>query len=154
MAARSASGRVGAGLVPVTQLHASRCRWYREVSRRSAASNPDARIMAAPNSIPVPRKDFVFSQMDGEALLYRHSVNKTIHLNESAAAVWQLCDGERTVQQLVDVLADAFPDARAEIAGDVHQAVDELYAEGALRLESRPAAANKESGGQTTISKI
>jgi coenzyme PQQ synthesis protein D (PqqD) len=99
--------------------------------------------MAAPNLIPISRTEFVLRQVGGKTSLYRHSIDKTIYLNDSAAAVWQLCDGERTVQQTVDLFADAYPEARAEVVADVNQSIDELYREGALRLESRPAKAVK-----------
>ena len=95
--------------------------------------------MAAPNSIPTPRRGIVLRQMDGEILLYRHVLKKTIYLNDSAAAVWQLCDGERKVQQIVDILADAYPDMRAQVSADVNSAIDSLYREGAIRLETRAA---------------
>jgi hypothetical protein len=93
--------------------------------------------MAAPNSIPTQRRDYIIRQMDGETLLYRHSLKKTIYLNETAAAVWQLSDGVRTVKQVADMLADAYPETRAEVIADVNDAIDALYREGALRLESR-----------------
>jgi Coenzyme PQQ synthesis protein D (PqqD) len=92
--------------------------------------------MANLNSIPTPRRDFSLQQMDGETLLYRRSLKKTIYLNESATAVWQLCDGRRTVQQVVDILANAYPEAHAEVAADVNDAIDNLFREGALRLET------------------
>ena len=95
--------------------------------------------MAATNSIPTPRRGFIIKQMDSEILLYRHSLKKTIYLNESAAVVWQLCDGERIVQHIVDILADAYPDKRAQVAADVSGAIDSLCREGALRLETGAA---------------
>ncbi len=99
--------------------------------------------MTAPNLIPISRTEFILRQTDGKTVLYRQSTDKTIYLNESAAAVWQLCDGKRTVQQLAGLLADAYPEMRAEVVAGVNQAVDDLYREGALRLESRPARADK-----------
>ena len=110
------------------------------ISRRQSGQFAD---MAAPNSIATQRPDFILRQMDGETLLYRHSLKKTIYLNESAAAVWQLCDGERTVQQVADILADAYPEARAKVVADVNDVIDDLYREGALRLESRAAKTDK-----------
>jgi pyrroloquinoline quinone biosynthesis protein D len=91
--------------------------------------------MARPDWVPTRRLDIVLEEMDGEALLYRHATRKTVYLNESAAVVWKLCDGHRSVQQIIDVLADAYPDARSHVAADVWYAVNNLVREGAVRLD-------------------
>jgi len=69
-------------------------------------------------------------------LLYRHSQKKTTYLNETAAAVWQLCDGRRTVREVIDTLADAYPEMRDAVVADVNEAIDTLFRAGVLRLEA------------------
>jgi pyrroloquinoline quinone biosynthesis protein D len=90
--------------------------------------------MADESSVPIPRKGFRMEEMDGETLIYRHSAKKTIYLNDSAAAIWQLCDGQRSIKAIVDMLADAYPDKRDELVADVIEAVERLHREGALRF--------------------
>jgi coenzyme PQQ biosynthesis protein PqqD len=74
----------------------------------------------------------VAEDMGEELLLYRPSAHKAIHLNSTAAAIWKLCDGTRTVKDLVDSLEAEFPDAKPRIASEVQDVVDQLLREGAL----------------------
>ena len=74
----------------------------------------------------------VAEEMGEELLLYRPSTHQAIHLNGTAAAVWKLCDGTRTVKDVATCLEAAFPDDKARIASEVQDVVDQLLREGAL----------------------
>ncbi|HVC34847.1 MAG TPA: PqqD family protein [Chloroflexota bacterium] len=64
---------------------------------------------------------FQIDDLDGEAVLF-HPVKLTImHLNRSAALIWRLCDGQRTLGEIRDLLSDAYPDAAPEIQTDVQR---------------------------------
>ena len=65
------------------------------------------------------RKGYHLSEMEGEGLLYSHEKMTMIYLNESAAVIWRLCDGQRTVAQVVDFLKSAYPDLSPQLDGDV-----------------------------------
>ncbi len=67
----------------------------------------------------MPRKGYHLSEMEGEGLLYSHEKMTMIYLNESAAVIWRLCDGQRTVAQVVDFLKSAYPDLSPQLDGDV-----------------------------------
>lgn len=73
--------------------------------------------------------------MDGETVIYDDGIKKMIYLNESATVVFQLCDGQRSVLEIIELLKDAYPDASASMMDDVLGVVDYLVQEGALRLE-------------------
>jgi coenzyme PQQ synthesis protein D (PqqD) len=81
---------------------------------------------------PNKSRGLVVEDMDGEILLYRPSTHQAIHLNGTAAVIWRLCDGTRTVNDLVQCLGDQYPAAKAAIALEVRQAIDLLLREGAL----------------------
>jgi coenzyme PQQ biosynthesis protein PqqD len=83
-------------------------------------------------SIPKPAFGVFVEEMDGETLLYRLGAHKAIHLNEMAAVIYRLCDGTRTVQEIIDVLRDQYPASEADIPADVTSALDMLAAEGAV----------------------
>ncbi|MGH7042179.1 MAG: pyrroloquinoline quinone biosynthesis peptide chaperone PqqD [Acetobacteraceae bacterium] len=53
---------------------------------------------------------------------------RVIETDGSAEAVLKLCDGQRTVGQIVDVLAAAYAADRAEIAADVGDLLADLAA--------------------------
>jgi hypothetical protein len=71
-------------------------------------------------------------RMDGEVVLLHPGRNILIHANETAALVWQLCDGAHRIEEIVDVLSGAYPDARARIAAEVPVTIQQLRAQGAL----------------------
>ena len=50
------------------------------------------------------RKDTIVRQLCDELLVYDKATNKAHCLNESAAEVWNLCDGKRTVAEIVPLL--------------------------------------------------
>jgi pyrroloquinoline quinone biosynthesis protein D len=87
---------------------------------------------------PVPRRRERCSVewMDHEALIYRRPAEMAIYLNETATVIWRLCDGARTVKEIVDILVDAFPEAAADVRADVKETIDELVRNGALQLSS------------------
>lgn len=74
----------------------------------------------------------VVEEMDSEILIYRPSTHKAIHLNGTAAVIWKLCDGTRTTEDVVDCLAEQFPNAKSSIAREVQDAIDQLLRDGAL----------------------
>lgn len=101
-------------------------------------SFPPGFAMSDSDAIPIPRQGFVLEELDGETLLYRHSLKKLIYLNQSAAAVWKLCDGKRSGREIARLLADAYPEAGNIVAADVRDALESLTREGALRITDHP----------------
>jgi hypothetical protein len=71
-------------------------------------------------------ENFNLEDMDGEMLLYHVSSTRTLHLNSSAAVVWQLCDSERSVEDILNLLKENYPDAGEELKADVLSALEEL----------------------------
>ncbi len=66
----------------------------------------------SPTVIPKQAFGFYIEELDGENLLYRLGVHKAIHLNETATLIWKLCDGSRTMQEIMDLLKGEYPDAK------------------------------------------
>lgn len=90
--------------------------------------------LARSNSIPEAVEGIKMEIMDGETILYEDVAKKMIYLNESATAVFQLCDGQRSVLEIIELLAANYPDASATMSQDVVSVIDYLVQEGALRL--------------------
>ena len=84
--------------------------------------------------IDPPQKSagFLAEHLDGEVVLLHPARNIIIHANETAALVWQMCDGLNTVDQIVELLGSAYPDAYEQIAKDVPEIIHELRQQGAL----------------------
>ena len=88
--------------------------------------------MELQNPIPKQCDGFLMEEMDGELVLFHPAKNIIIHANETAALVWQMCDGLNTVDQIVSILGDAYPEARPQIEKDVPETIQKLRAQGAL----------------------
>lgn len=70
--------------------------------------------------------DCLIEDMDGELLLYDPSSSVTLHLNGPSVVVWQLCDGQRTTQEIIEVVQEAYPDQAEQIGQDVASVVEDL----------------------------
>ena len=95
------------------------------------------------NMRPKQAFGFFIEEMDDESVIYRLGAHKAIYLNSTAAAIWRMSDGSRTVQDLVDFLKAEYPEDAGAILGDVTEAVNLLSREGAVILSSndqRPQA--------------
>jgi pyrroloquinoline quinone biosynthesis protein D len=76
--------------------------------------------------------NYISEDMDGQVLLYRVGAHKAVHLNESAALIWKLCDGSRSLNDVIAVLSEAYPDMRESVAAGVRSGARMLLNEGAL----------------------
>lgn len=84
---------------------------------------------------PEQNTGYMLEELDGELLLYHLDQTTTVYLNNSAALVWHLCDGTRTIADIISLLQAEFPDAANEITADVEDAVEQLQQAGALSLK-------------------
>ena len=65
----------------------------------------------------------------------RNSETKNIiKLNDSSALIWQVCTGEWSVGEIIEVLQESYPDAESSMEADVHSALELLLKENALEL--------------------
>lgn len=68
----------------------------------------------------------LLEDMDGELLLYHPPSAMTLHLNGSSAVVWQLCDGKRSIAEIVQLVTEAYPEQAEQIPGDVQSVIEDL----------------------------
>ena len=82
-----------------------------------------------------PRRvaDFRLEELDGELLLYHPGLTSTVYLNPTAALIWRLADGCRTVGEIGTLLSAAYPDAALE--PDLEQALLQLAQHGAIEWQ-------------------
>lgn len=97
-------------------------------------------IGQAPSSHDRPRRrpDIVLQDVGGEAILIDPRTDEAHVLNGSAARLWQLCDGERTVDQLAAEFGAIYDLSAADVADDVREVLGELVN---LKLIDSPAPA-------------
>ena len=85
-----------------------------------ASADPTRRKQA-----PRQTEDYRLETLDGELLLYHPAQTKTLYLNETASLVWNLCNGERTSDEICAILREAFPDA-SDVDADVESTLESL----------------------------
>lgn len=83
-----------------------------------------------------PKEGLEVEDTGDEVLLYLPGGDQTLYLNETAALVWRLCDGERSGIQIVELLTEAYPESAAAIAGQVQDALSDFVTRGVV--ESNP----------------
>ena len=59
-----------------------------------------------------------------------------VRLNDSSALIWQVCTGEWTVGEIIEVLKESYPDAADAMDQDVMQALNMLYGEGVIQVKA------------------
>lgn len=96
----------------------------------------------SPNGFPFWANGFYTEEMEGEHLLYRIGADKAYHLNETASLIWQLCDGTRTVDQVVALLSAEYPESAQNLQGDIVATIAQLQHEGALIELHAPRASS------------
>lgn len=83
---------------------------------------------------PRRRPDYRLEVIDNELLLFHPAQTKILYCSETASLIWQLCDGQRTPQEITALLAAAFPEAADTIARDVEATLRRFLQHGAIEL--------------------
>jgi len=83
---------------------------------------------------PLRNQDFRLEKMDNELLLFNPKSTNILYLNETASLIWQLCDGQRNVTELVSLLTETFPEAGTNIKKDVEDTITLFKKHGAISL--------------------
>jgi len=76
----------------------------------------------------------LIEDMGGEVLLYNPNNATTLHLNGPSMVIWQLCNGENSVQDMIDALQQAYPEQSDQIEADVISALTDLTGQDVLQL--------------------
>lgn len=76
---------------------------------------------------------------DQSLLLYEKSQGVAVPVNESGAQVWHLCDGSRSVDDIVEDLALRYDAPRRQIDGDAREFLALLLRHGLVDRLSSPS---------------
>ena len=82
---------------------------------------------------PQPKPGYQVETLDGEIVLFHPAQREIFHSNSTGALVWQLCDGERNVGQIIDLLCQTYPNAADRIPDDVRQTLQTFAQHGAIQ---------------------
>ena len=87
-----------------------------------------------PGDKPRRKAEYRLEMIDNELLLFHPGETKILYCNESASVIWQLCDGQRTAEEIVALLEVAFPEAAGRIAEDVAATLEQFIQQGAIEF--------------------
>lgn len=82
--------------------------------------------------IPIPSPHIETEVIGNEVLLYHPQQTRAVYLNATAALVWGLCDGKRTVREMVSLIGREYSESRDSLMGDVLITLNELQESGIL----------------------
>ena len=77
---------------------------------------------------PRPVPDCQAEIMEGELVIIHPDSTQVLHSNPSAALIWKLCDGQRTVAEIKQLLSEAYPESAEQIKEDVNETL-QLFVE-------------------------
>lgn len=83
--------------------------------------------LAMINVIPHRKPGFIWRKVEKEIVLFNPDTNETFLLNPTAAAIWEICDGVCTIENIVDSIIERFEadKERKEITQDIVEFIKE-----------------------------
>ena len=72
------------------------------------------------------KEGYFLERLDGEVTVYHPTLTTAVYLNETGALIWELCDGERTISDIIEILSQQYPESGAQIETDVKDLIPQL----------------------------
>ena len=88
------------------------------------------------------KPSYILEKIDQEILLYNPKDTRAVYLNETSVLIWQLIDGERSVEEIVQLITDEFPDSPG-LSAEIQTALDGLLRNEVLQEVSSGQAASQ-----------
>lgn len=88
--------------------------------------------MAFEHTIPEQVANVEAEVVGDEMVLYHPQSSNAVYLNATAALIWGLCDGRRSVREIVGLIENTYPDAGPALIDDVGAVVDQLQGSGVI----------------------
>jgi hypothetical protein len=90
----------------------------------------------------------VISRRVGDEMVVVKNTAETAHvLNKTAAAIWELCDGEHSLDDIAGHLCDHFEVSFEEARADIDDIIDRSIKIGILTRSADPAIEGEDSRG-------
>ncbi len=90
----------------------------------------------AVNTLPCRLNGITDCSLSDEAVLHSPESEKALSLNSSAKAIWELCDGSRTIVEISQELGKRFGCPGTELLSDVITAISEFHKLSFLELKN------------------
>lgn len=86
------------------------------------------------NARPLQQANFHSEVLEQEIILYFPGGGQFLYLNQTAALVWERCDGSQTANEIIRGLQAVFPEAAEEIQADVESTLQSFLKHGCISL--------------------
>ena len=70
--------------------------------------------------------DYLIERIDNEIVAYHPTRTVSLYLNDTGALIWELCDGNNSVADIITILGNHYPEAREQIERDVKDIIQQL----------------------------
>ncbi len=77
-------------------------------------------------NVPARNEDIVWRNLDGEAVLLNPNNGKYFGMNAVGCSFWEKMDGERTLDQIIDMLLEEYSVDRQTLEKDINELVSTL----------------------------
>jgi len=89
---------------------------------------------------PLRRTDLTLQTVGSEALVYERQTGAVGVLNPTARLIWELCDGQHTLEQIVEAVQTSFTDTgQYDVAGQTVALIQSLAAQNWIVFEKSRA---------------
>ena len=85
------------------------------------------------DACPLQREGFTVEKIPCCWIVTQEESGRKIKLNDSSMLIWQMCEGDNTVGDIIAALQESFPDVD-DIDKDIQRALDELKEEGLIKF--------------------
>lgn len=82
---------------------------------------------------PCPVPGYQVELLDNEFLLFHPNNRVIFRSNGTGALIWELCDGERTITEIITLLRTNYPQAASQIPQDVLNTLQTFAQHGAIQ---------------------
>lgn len=79
---------------------------------------------------PRPNRDLVYRDVGDELMFYEREGDRVHILNGTARAIFHLCDGARSVEEIADAVRERFEVDADTARRDVHEAIERMVSLG------------------------
>lgn len=83
-------------------------------------------------TIGPPAEHVIETEVGGDVSLYDPHSERVVVLNATASDIWRLCDGDHTLDEIVDLIASAYSMQHVDIRHQIEETVASLQGEGFL----------------------
>ncbi|MDU9050171.1 MAG: PqqD family protein [Candidatus Electrothrix sp. Rat3] len=79
--------------------------------------------------------DYLLERIDNEVTVYHPTLTTSLYLNETGGLIWELCDGQRSTADIIDILGEIYQESRQQVAEDVMNIIARLVENNIARLQ-------------------